>query len=216
MRSWSRPGLRWSRAIWECPDRRPSGPVFSGKSQTWTGTAGFGLVQTGSQSVWDRTSPTLVERQGHVGRQGGSVGNESTWRGCMMAADRGWVGSWWFCGAMHAQCACEHDEWQWDGGWKGWWQQDRERSSNRKESMVEERRALWWQGEHCDGRRERAVMVAQRRLRWWHGEGCDSGTEKAATVAQRSLRWWHSRSHDCSKACSLVFLSSLHTDGCNG
>ena len=31
-----------------------------GKSRTWTGTAGFGLVQTGSQSVRDRTSPTLV------------------------------------------------------------------------------------------------------------------------------------------------------------
>ena len=59
MWSRSRPGLRWSRAIWECPDRRPSSPVFSGKSQTWTGTAGFGPVQTGSQSVWDRTSPTL-------------------------------------------------------------------------------------------------------------------------------------------------------------
>ena len=59
MRSRSRPGLRRSRAIWECPDRRPSGPVFLGKSQTWTGTTGFGPVQTGSQSVWDRTSPTL-------------------------------------------------------------------------------------------------------------------------------------------------------------
>ena len=59
MRSRSRPGLRRSRAIWECPDLRPSGPVFSGKSQTWTRTAGFGLVQTGSQSVRDRTSPTL-------------------------------------------------------------------------------------------------------------------------------------------------------------
>ena len=59
MWSRSRPGLRWSWAIWECPDRRPSSLVFWGKSQTWTGTAGFGLVQTGSQSVWDRTSPTL-------------------------------------------------------------------------------------------------------------------------------------------------------------
>ena len=60
MRSRSRPGLRRSQAIWECPNRGPSGPVFLGKSQTWTGTAGFGLVQTGFQSVWDRTSPTLV------------------------------------------------------------------------------------------------------------------------------------------------------------
>ena len=32
---------------------------FWGKSQTWTGTVGFGLVQTGSQLVQDRTSPTL-------------------------------------------------------------------------------------------------------------------------------------------------------------
>ena len=60
MWSRSRPGLRQSRAIWECPDRRPSGPVFSGKSQTWTRTVGFGPVQTGSQSVRDRTSPTLL------------------------------------------------------------------------------------------------------------------------------------------------------------
>ena len=63
MRSRSRPGLRRSRAIWECPDWRPSGPVSLGKSGTWTGTAGFGPVQTGSQSVRDRTSPTL----GHWG-----------------------------------------------------------------------------------------------------------------------------------------------------
>ena len=61
MQSRSRPGLRWSWAIWECPDRRPSGPVSLGKSGTWTGTAGFGLVQTGSQSVRDRTSPTLFQ-----------------------------------------------------------------------------------------------------------------------------------------------------------
>ena len=60
MRSQSRPGLRRSWAIWECPDRRPSGPVSLGKSGTWTGTAGFGPVQTGSQSVWDQTSPTLL------------------------------------------------------------------------------------------------------------------------------------------------------------
>ena len=59
MRSRSRPGLRRSQAIWECPNRGPSGPVFLGKSQTWTRTAGFGPVQTGFQSVWDRTSPTL-------------------------------------------------------------------------------------------------------------------------------------------------------------
>ena len=60
MRSRSRPGLRRSPAIWECPDWGPSGPVFLGKSQTGTGTAGFGLVQTRSQSVQDRTSPTLA------------------------------------------------------------------------------------------------------------------------------------------------------------
>ena len=60
MQSRSRPGLRRSQAIWECPNWGPSGPVFLGKSQTWTGTAGFGPVQTGFQSVWDRTSPTLV------------------------------------------------------------------------------------------------------------------------------------------------------------
>ena len=60
MRSGSRPGLRWSRAIWECPDWGPSGPVFLGKSQTGIGTARFGPVQTGFQSVWDRTSPTLI------------------------------------------------------------------------------------------------------------------------------------------------------------
>ena len=59
MRSGSRPGLRRSRAIWECPDWGPSGPVFLGKSQTGTGTTRFGPVQTGSQSVRDRTSPTL-------------------------------------------------------------------------------------------------------------------------------------------------------------
>ena len=53
MQSWSRPGLRQSRAIWECPDWGPSSPVFLGKSQTWTGTVGFGPVQTGSQSVRD-------------------------------------------------------------------------------------------------------------------------------------------------------------------
>ena len=46
--------------MWECPDRRPSGPGILGKSQTGTGTAGFGPVQTGSQSVPDRTSPTLI------------------------------------------------------------------------------------------------------------------------------------------------------------
>ena len=63
MRSRSRPGLRWSQAIWECPDRGPSGLVFLGKSQTWTGTMGFGPVQTGSQSVWDQTSPTLALRR---------------------------------------------------------------------------------------------------------------------------------------------------------
>ena len=34
--------------------------MFLGKSQTGTRTTGFGLVQTGFQSVWDRTSPTLV------------------------------------------------------------------------------------------------------------------------------------------------------------
>ena len=33
--------------------------MFLGKSQTRTRTTGFGLVQTGSQSVRDRTSPTL-------------------------------------------------------------------------------------------------------------------------------------------------------------
>ena len=60
MWSRSRLGLRWSQAIWECPDWGPSGPVFLGKSQTWTGTVGFGLVQTGSQSVRDQTSPTLL------------------------------------------------------------------------------------------------------------------------------------------------------------
>ena len=59
MQSRSRLGLRRSWAIWECPDWRPSGLVFLGKSWTWTGTAGFGLVQTGSQSVRDQTSPTL-------------------------------------------------------------------------------------------------------------------------------------------------------------
>ena len=61
MRSQSRPGLRRSRAMWECPDWRPSGPGILGKSQTGTGTAGFGLVQTGSQSVPDQTFPTLVQ-----------------------------------------------------------------------------------------------------------------------------------------------------------
>ena len=66
MRYQSRPGLRRSRAIWECPDQRPSGLVFLGKSQTWTGTAGFGPVQTGSQSVQDRTSPTLYRTGLHL------------------------------------------------------------------------------------------------------------------------------------------------------
>ena len=60
MWSGSRPGLRWSRAIWGCPDRGPSSLVFLGKSQTGTGTARFGLVQTGSQLVQDQTSPTLA------------------------------------------------------------------------------------------------------------------------------------------------------------
>ena len=59
MWSRSRPGPIWSWAIWECPDWRPSGPVFLGKSQTWTGTMGFGQVQTRSQSVLDWTSPIL-------------------------------------------------------------------------------------------------------------------------------------------------------------
>ena len=40
MRSQSRLGLRWSQAMWECPDWRPSGPGILGKSQTGTGTAG--------------------------------------------------------------------------------------------------------------------------------------------------------------------------------
>ena len=39
MQSQSRPGLRWSWAIWECPDWRPSSPGFLGKSQTGTRTA---------------------------------------------------------------------------------------------------------------------------------------------------------------------------------
>ena len=34
-----------------------------------------------------------VERRGHVGQQGGSMGNESMRRGCMMVVDHGWVGS---------------------------------------------------------------------------------------------------------------------------
>ena len=59
MWSRSRPGLRRSRVIQECPDWRPSGPGFLGKSQTGTGTAGSGPVRTGSQSVRDQTSPTL-------------------------------------------------------------------------------------------------------------------------------------------------------------
>ena len=86
-----------------------------------------------------------VERRGHVGWQGGSVGKESTQWGCLTVADRGWVGSRKFCGAMHAQCACECNKWQWDGGWRGWWQQDREGGGNRKESMVAERRVPWRQ-----------------------------------------------------------------------
>ena len=40
------------------PGTKRSG-VFE-KSQTGTGTAEFGPVQTGFQSVWDRTSPTLL------------------------------------------------------------------------------------------------------------------------------------------------------------
>ena len=60
MQSRSRPGLRWSWAIWDCPDWRPSSPAFWGKSQTRTGTAEFGPVQTGSQSVQDWTSSTLA------------------------------------------------------------------------------------------------------------------------------------------------------------
>ena len=51
MQSQSRLGLRWSRAIWECPDRRPSGLVSLGKSGTWTWTVGFGPVQTRSETV---------------------------------------------------------------------------------------------------------------------------------------------------------------------
>ena len=34
--------------------------MFLGKSQIRTRTVGFGLVQTGSQSVQDQTSPTLA------------------------------------------------------------------------------------------------------------------------------------------------------------
>ena len=53
-----------------------------------------------------------MERRGHMGQQGGSVGKESMRQGCMMVVDCGWVGSWQFCGVMRAQYACECDEWQ--------------------------------------------------------------------------------------------------------
>ena len=57
MWSWSRLGLRWSRAIWECPDWGPSSLVFLGKSQTWTWTAGFGLgVPIGLELNFPNTS----------------------------------------------------------------------------------------------------------------------------------------------------------------
>ena len=40
------------------------------------------------------------------------MGKESMWwpQGCMMAVDHGWVVSRRFHGAMHARCACEHNE----------------------------------------------------------------------------------------------------------
>ena len=145
-----------------------------------------GMEAVGSREPWEGWRWS-VERQGHVGRQGGSVGKESTRRGCMTAADHGWVGSRQFCGAVHAQCACERDKRQWDGGWRGRWQQDREHGSNRKdlskESTVAERRAWWQKGEHC-GRKE-STVAARRVPRWKEGEGCDGGMEKAATVAQQ-------------------------------
>ena len=46
------PETKRSRVFGKIPDRDP-GP----------GTVGFGPVQTGSQSVWDRTSPTLAWRE---------------------------------------------------------------------------------------------------------------------------------------------------------
>ena len=150
-----------------------------------------GMEAVGSRETWEGWRWS-VERRGRVAWQGGSMGKESTRRGCMTAADRGWVGSRQFCGAVRAQCACERDEWQWDGGWRGRWQQDRERGSNRKdlskERTVAERRAPRRQGECHDGRRERAVTVAWRRL-----------------------RRWLSRSRDCSKSCSSALSSHRRT-----
>ena len=70
-----------------------------------------GMEAVGSQEPWEGWRWS-VERRGHMGWQGGSVGKESTWWGCMTAADCGWVGSWQFCGVMRAQYACECDEWQ--------------------------------------------------------------------------------------------------------
>ena len=62
--------------MWDCPDRRPSGPAFLGKSQTGTGTTEFGLVQTRSQLVWDRTSPTLLTEAGPKGSEVGPLGQD--------------------------------------------------------------------------------------------------------------------------------------------
>ena len=102
MRSRSRPGLRRSRAIWECPDRRPSGPVSLGKSGTWTGTAGFGLVQTGSQSVRDRTSPTLEDRACMPDSEGNKV--IGCFGPCIKAVGRHHIGDIWVTSDTEAGC----------------------------------------------------------------------------------------------------------------
>ena len=128
-----------------------------------------------------------VERRECVGWQGGSVGKQSMWRGCIMAVDHGWVVSQWFYGAMCAWCTCEHNERQWDGGgssggiervvvagWRGW---------------------QWQEGEGSSSRKERAAVAGRQGQQRQEGEGSDGGTEMGLTHSRSRNSINHASRH---------------------